>query len=171
MSSIDVEKEISDLKTIINNVFGVDLNRNIRKRPFVNSRIIYSKILKDRGYGYIVIGKSLNKDHSTIIHYVQQFERIMYQDEVFAKNYIMCKDAFLKDNPFLTDILSNTDIISQLVSLSAENRKLILERDKVLKTANMYRRLKRVIEFIDINTPEGKEYIAENRIKFLLNGK
>jgi len=83
----------------------------------------------------------------------------------------MCKDAFLKDNPFLTDILSNTDIISQLVSLSAENRKLILERDKVLKTANMYRRLRKVIEFIDSNTPQGKEYITENRIKFLLNEK
>ena len=83
----------------------------------------------------------------------------------------MCKDAFLKDNPFLSDILSNTDIISQLVSLSAENRKLILERDKVLKTANTYKRLKKVIEFIDSNTPQGKEYITENRIKFLLNEK
>jgi len=94
MSSIDVEKEISDLKTIVNNVFGVNLDRNIRKRPFVNSRIIYSKILKDRGYGYVVIGKSLNKDHSTIIHYVSQFERIMYQDEVFASNYLCAKMLF-----------------------------------------------------------------------------
>ena len=171
MSSIDVEKEIADLKTIVNNVLGVDINKNIRKRPFVNSRIIYSKILKDRGYGYVIIGKSLNKDHSTIIHYIQQFEGIIYQDEKFAKNYIMCKDAFMKDNPFLTDILSNTDIISQLVKLSVENRKLILERDNVLKTVNTYRRLKKVIEFIDKNTPKGKEYITENRIKFLLNEK
>ena len=171
MSSIDVEKEISDLKTIVNNVFGIDLDRKIKKRPFVNSRIVYSKILKDRGYAYVTIAKSLKKDHSTIIYYIDSFTSIMQQDSVFANNYIMCKDAFLKDNPFLSDILSNTDIISQLVSLSAENRKLILERDKVLKTANTYKRLKKVIEFIDSNTPQGKEYITENRIKFLLNEK
>lgn len=171
MSSIDVEKEIADLKTIVNNTFGVNLDKKIKKRPFVNSRIVYSKILRDRGYGYVTIAKSLKKDHSTIIYYIDTFSCIVQQDAEFAKNYIICKDAFLKENPFLADILSNTDIISQLVKLSAENRKLILERDNVLKTENTYRRLKRVIEFIDSNTPQGKEYITENRIKFLLNEK
>lgn len=169
MNQIDKNKEMLSLKAIINERLGLNMSRRVRKRPFVNARIIYSKILRDRGYAYKLIGKSLDKDHSTIINYMVQCSAIIKQDEKFAEDYVVCRDAFFKENTFVTDLLTDTKLITQIVNLTEDNRVLIMERERVLKLESKYRRLKSIIDFIDKKTSEGGESVVEFRIKQLFN--
>ncbi len=63
-----MNSEMSLLKNIIKGLFDIDIDRSVRKREIVDCRLIYSKILRDRGYTSVSIGKSISKDHSTKEH-------------------------------------------------------------------------------------------------------
>jgi hypothetical protein len=86
--------EIEKLKGIVNEAFLVDLDIDNRKRETVDARKIYSKILRDSGYSYQAIGKTINKNHATIIHYIKNIEHLLSYDKVLYFKYLACKDVF-----------------------------------------------------------------------------
>jgi len=98
---------MKELIKIVNEVFLVDLTLNNRKRETVDARKVYSKILRDRGYGYKFIGKTINKDHATIIHYIKNIEHLLSYDKLISEKYIYCKTVFLKNKDF--NILPSKD--------------------------------------------------------------
>ena len=85
---------MKELIKIVNEVFLVDLTLNNRKRETVDARKVYSKILRDKGYGYKFIGETINKDHATIIHYIKNIEHLLSYDSILRDKYIACKNIF-----------------------------------------------------------------------------
>jgi len=71
MNTYRFEQESSKLKEIINLEFDLDIMEPSRERRYVDSRMVYSLVLKNRGYSYTEIGKSINKTHSTILYYLR----------------------------------------------------------------------------------------------------
>jgi chromosomal replication initiation ATPase DnaA len=57
------------LKEIVSKVFETDIMMKKRTRNNVEARMIYTKILRDELNTFASIGKSINKDHSTMVYY------------------------------------------------------------------------------------------------------
>ena len=125
---------IKKLVKLINETFEVDITDNCRKQEYVFGRMIYYKILRDLGYGYQPIGRTLGKDHSTIIHNVRAFDDITMYDKELYKTYEIIKDVATKDVE-LPDMEKATlgELVSCIVDLNEENARLRKKLEKFKK--------------------------------------
>ena len=91
-----------ELKKVIQEITGVDINEVSRKREIIEARAVYYKILKqiDKKKSLKSIGASVGKDHATVLHSL--------------KNY----DMFEQFNPTLK--LFRKEILQRLNYASAE---------------------------------------------------
>ena len=152
-----IESEVKSLKGIVEDIFFIDLASNKRKRDLVNGRMVYSKILRDRGLKFDMIGESINKDHSTICYYVSRLEsHIVYDKNLYSK-YRICKDLFLDNRPPLQ--LKNTE--EQLRYEISKLRSLIKRQDSE-------QRFKNVISILGDSVPVGEEKFIEDKIRSML---
>ena len=105
---------MKELIKIVNEVFLVDLTLNNRKRETVDARKVYSKILRDSEYSYEFIGKTINKDHATIIHYIKNIDHLLSYDQALIDKYIVCKNIFTGE-PVSKQVKKDVDIKDKLL--------------------------------------------------------
>jgi len=148
---------------IIKNIMNVDITKKTNERIYVDGRMVFSKILNDRGYGISRLGRAIKKHHSSIIHYRNGANDLLDTDEMFADKYFACKDAFMSDKTSEMKTSNKEQLLNQLDSL-------ILDRNALLKEAQKHKRLKNIIEFIDSRTPKGKESFVLRQINLMFNG-
>ena len=90
-------QEFGFLKTIVHAVVGIDVTSvQPKTSDVINAKMIYSKILRDRGHVLRLIGISIHKHHSTVHHYLRNMDNYLNTDEIFLKNYNLCKEEFDK---------------------------------------------------------------------------
>jgi hypothetical protein len=165
-----IEQEMECLKKIIEDIFGLDdMMSNSRERKYIDARMIYSKILKDRGHTLTSIGRSLNKDHATILHHVVRSEYLIKQEEPLHRKYLSARAEFLCDREVFYKNPSQRDMINRINSLTNQLEVYINERERVLIQENNYKRLRGIIKLLSEKLPEGKESLAEKKIKRMLN--
>lgn len=165
-----VEEEMSALKKIVEDVFALDdLHRNTHRRVYVDARMVYSKILKDRGHSFLSIGKSLNKNHATIIHHVVKIDHIMKHDSELRSKYQKARSEFLCEREAFYSNPTQRDMINQINMLTNQLDEYINERELVLLQAHNYKRLRGIISLLMEKLPEGKERLAESKIRRMLN--
>jgi hypothetical protein len=127
------QEEIDELKRIVNDIFLVDLEVKNRKRNVVDARKVYSKILRDNGYSYDLIGETLGKDHATIIHYIKNVEYILSYDKMLIDKYIACKSVFVKTRKSIKEqIKKDVDIYVTVIRLASELQDAVSSKKKVL---------------------------------------
>jgi len=170
MEITELLREADELKLIIRQVFGVDININTRKRAYVDARRVYAKILRDRGYSFESIGRTLKKDHATIIHYLRNIEHIFVQDKTFFSKYAKCRDIVFKCIDEESVFISTVD--HKKIAVELDN-KIAELREKYLKLSqklDKYCRIESIIEMVDSRTPEGSEEFVERKIRTMFNG-
>jgi len=103
------------LKQIIKEITGADINQVSRKREIIEARAIYYKILKqiDKKKSLQSIGASVGKDHATVLHSL--------------KNY----DMFEKFNPTLK--LFRKEILQRL-NYTPEEQSINLSKDEMIQS-------------------------------------
>ena len=156
-------KEIEELIDIIKNVMNVDITKKTNERIYVDGRMVFSKILTDRGYGIAILGRALKKHHSSIIHYRTSANDLLDTNELFAQKYFACKDKFMSDKEDVFKISNKEQLLNQIDAL-------ILDRNALLKEVQKYRRLKNIVEYVDKRTPNGKESLVLRKINLMFNG-
>ena len=156
-------KEIEELIDIIKNVMNVDITKKTNERIYVDGRMVFSKILTDRGYGITVLSRAIKKHHSSIIHYRDSANDLLDTNELFGDKYFACKDKFMSDKEDIFKISNKEQLLNQIDAL-------ILDRNTLLKEVQKHRRLKNIIEYIDKRTPNGKESIVLRKINLMFNG-
>lgn len=64
------------LKGLIKDITGVDINQVSRKREIIEARAVYYKILKqiDKKKSLKSIGASVGKDHATVLHSLKNYD-------------------------------------------------------------------------------------------------
>lgn len=67
---------------------SIEIQSDCRKKEIVYLRKIYCMIASDYGYTLVNIGKSLNRDHSTVIHSLKSGYDLLETDEEFRNLYI-----------------------------------------------------------------------------------
>ena len=162
----DKKREQVSLREFVNHLFGVEIRSVVRRREFVNARLVYCKILRDRGHTVVEIAKSISKHHSSIIRYCGYVDTVITQDETLAEKYLLCKQLFPKESP----IDYNADLIKRIKLLEEENEKLLYNKLKSESYYDKYCRLDSIIKMLDERTPNGKERLMRDALLKFLNG-
>lgn len=82
------------IEKIVSRTLGINLKAKTRARQYVDARYIYFKICTElTNKTYSEIGKTLDKDHSTVTHAVNKYFPTAYDyDPKFKKNFEECLD-------------------------------------------------------------------------------
>ena len=82
---------MDQIKKIIKEVTGIDVNNATRRRDVVEARALYFKLVKDK-YNYTLqeIGNSVNKDHATVIHALNNVDMWMRFNQDLFNKYLDC---------------------------------------------------------------------------------
>lgn len=169
-----IEPEMVQLKSIVNRKFGLDINYETRKRDYVNARLVYAKILRERGYTFESIAHSIGKDHATVIYYVKCALNIFKQDRFLEKKYNECRTSFFGDiDPMLNP--SSEEMLTERVQTLTQEVETLTKRNEILEfelneKKKTFRRLNRIINLIEERTHYGKEEIIEKKIREMFNG-
>lgn len=162
-------KEMQQLAEIIKSVFNEDVKDKIQRREIVDARMVFSKILRERGYTYSSIGKFLKKDHSTIINYMRNVHSLLTQINGLMAKYVECRDLFLINKEALDINKEAKDNKLSIISLNNQIEKLILERDNVTQMEMKYKRIVDILNVIDKKTPNGREKFILKKINLMFN--
>ena len=89
----------SELKNIIKVETSIDLDNKktllCRDRDFVEARAMYYKLLREyTNMTYFKIGKTVNKNHATVLHAANNFDWWLKQDEGLLNVYTKIKERF-----------------------------------------------------------------------------
>ena len=120
----------SQLKKVIKEITGVDINEVSRKREIIEARAVYYKILKqiDKKKSLKSIGASVGKDHATVLHSLKNYDMFeqfnptlkLFRKQILKRlNYVKTEDILdmTKDeliNSLQIDIMKLTDEIADL---------------------------------------------------------
>jgi hypothetical protein len=162
-------KEMQQLADIVKSVFDEDVKDKIQRREIVDARMVFSKILRERGYTYASIGRFLKKDHSTIINYMRNIYSLLTQVNGLMAKYIICRDLFLIDKEVLYINKEEKDNKLSIISLNNQIEKLILERENVTRMETKYKRIEDILSIIDKKTPNGKEKFILKKVNLMFN--
>ena len=162
-------KEMQQLADIVKSVFNEDVKDKIQRREIVDARMVFSKILRERGYTYASIGRFLKKDHSTIINYMRNIYSLLTQVNGLMAKYIICRDLFLIDKEVLYINKEEKDNKLSIISLNNQIEKLILERESVTRMETKYKRIEDILSIIDKKTSNGKEKFILKKVNLMFN--
>jgi chromosomal replication initiation ATPase DnaA len=86
------------LINVICRFFNLDVQKfkgRDRHKHYCDARNMYAFYIKDTYQSQISLtqlGKTIGRDHSTVIHYIQQHENLMYRDEPYTSKYLALKE-------------------------------------------------------------------------------
>ena len=125
-ATIDIKLQNKIIK-LINDTFNIDIVSKTRRQDYVDGRMIYYKILRDLDYGYAPIGRTLYKDHSTVIHAVRAFDDVTTYDKELYNKYEVIKELILEGvyEP-ATQEDTYQQLMDKVIHLQKENKRLNL---------------------------------------------
>lgn len=171
-----VESEMKSLKEIVNKVFEVDIMKKYRYRKFVDARMVFAKILRDRGYTITSIGRFIKKDHTTILHYNVNFDIIINQDAKLRDRYSVCLNSFLQDREPIVQSFTDKQLYNevrklneQIVNLNGQIERISNDKESLSKMLSRKTRFDEVLNVMDEKTPLGREQLVIDRVKRMFN--
>jgi len=76
------------IKQLVENYFKIDITTKTRKREYVEARAIYYKLLRDHTrMSLSAIGETMNKDHTTVLHFTRKIKDWMEYDPQIKQDY------------------------------------------------------------------------------------
>jgi chromosomal replication initiation ATPase DnaA len=109
--------KVNTLKHLIFTRLNVDVNIPTRKRAYVEARFIYFNILRLENYGLAEIGRTVTKDHATVLHGVRQVENWTETNtnKSFMEKYKEILELYKQaPNQLNFEIPSNEELVSIL---------------------------------------------------------
>lgn len=152
--------------------FGTSILDKSRKKEYINARMILYKILHDIGYKKIEIAKYTNKDHSTVINALSNFNAYVSYDEQLLFDYYelkdRIKDAISNDSPLA--FTPKRLIIDKVLTLEKKLNEALTELSKTKAMLSQYEKYKRVIKTIERQSPDEEKLLhLTQKINHILN--
>ena len=187
MSTIN-KKHSEILTEIVNDIFQCDVMSTVRRRENVDGRRAFSAILKNEGHSFTKIGKVLNKDHATIMHYVRGIEGVLKTDSGFTRKYDKASMTFLtkidrSENDFISKEINKLKdkVTSERSHASTLNREikrlenvqffLNKENDLIKNKLKAYNdKFDKLYSIISIRTKPNTEEFIQRKLNTFYNG-
>lgn len=148
---------------------GYKICNNSRKRPIVEARMMYAKLMKRYSRCSLSeIGKYIDKDHATVIHYLKNFPWLKKTDHSFSTKFDLLTDMYedFRKAWFDDDVYDDKKKIKFLeVSLD----KATEDKNKYELYFKKIERLDSIIQLIEQRTPKGEEEYVEAKINRMFN--
>jgi hypothetical protein len=148
---------------------GLDLKQKSRKRHIVEGRMMYAKLMKRyTNISLSDIGRAIDKDHATIIHYLKNFSYLKKADIHFASKFDMMSDVYeeFRESWFDDDKFDDKRKIKVLESSLKE---LLETKTQYEKYFNKINRIDSIVQMIEQRTPKGEEEYVESKINRMFN--
>ena len=158
------------LKEIVSKVFDTNINIKTRKRNNVEARMIFSKILREDGNTFESIGNAINKDHSTIVYYVNKASVLIKQSIELSDKYLECKNCYIDNLDVVLPQMKYDELKNEVLELKLLINQLTIERNEIIKVQEKYNRIKKIINLVAERTHVGKEEFIEKKINQMFNG-
>lgn len=166
-----MSKLTSKLIELLNAEFKVNILKETRKRPHVDARKIYARILKDKGWSLMKIGGTINKHHSTIIHYLKDMEWLLEHDSSVRDVYLEVSidlEHYIGGNPLHTK--SRDELMQTIYGLKDENKMLISAIKSLDERLEIEGKYKDIFKSILKRVPNKKISEFEIKVRRILNG-
>ena len=164
--------EETQLTRLICAAFDVpDIIKPCRLRPNVDSRKVYARILKDRGWNLCQIGRSLHRDHSTIHHYLKDFEWLLIHDPKVRDHYLAIKgdlDRTLHTDPLYS--LEDEALVARIHELREEKAFLISALKRLQSEFDKEKKYGDIFASICSRVPANKIDEFSIKLNRILNG-
>lgn len=167
--AVKMAQEMQSLSSIVNKLLDVDIHSKRRHRNLVDARMIFSKIMYDRGYELTSIGRFLGKTHATVIHYIKMSDHIFMSYPELHDKYIVCNEVFTEGKE-PTMIFNRRDMVRSIQSLNERIALLMKERSIMRKKEDRMKRFENIMVMLDNRVQYGKEAEAYRMINKVLNG-
>jgi chromosomal replication initiation ATPase DnaA len=132
--------------------------------------MIFSRILREDGNTFQAIGKAINKDHATIIYYVNQAANLIEQCLNLKNKYLECKSYYINNLDVVVSNTKDRNIDVEISELKFLVNQLTSERKEIIKVQEKYNRIKKIINLVAERTHVGKEEFIERKINEMFNG-
>ena len=165
--------KLTKIKEIVDEMVGFDISTKRRQRHLVYARFLYCKIAKQENplLTVAVIGKSIKRDHATVLHALKNVDYVLEQDKDILKLYhriIEVINRYKIDNRIETTTLKEevekVNNISEAYEakidyLKAEAKKRI----DALEIRN--KKLQPILELLELVPEEHLEEFKNTRLK------
>ena len=129
-----MNRKLDIIKSVCEETFDIDLTKRTRKREYVAKRCIYFKIARSTsGASFESIGKSVGRNHATVMHSLKEFEYIIKNDPFYHALYIKVrlKCGVIIKNKFEKQIDKQEYYLHQNINLKAELKEIVSKWDKI----------------------------------------
>ena len=135
---------------------SVNIKSKRRTRDIVDAKMIYSKLLREKGFTLKKIGETLGKDHTTIIHYIRAMDNLIETEPNMNNTYAKCRDIFFEGEEREAQI--DPEILKiRMKDLRRQCNILNIELQKQKEQNRRYKRLSELVSVLDQRIPKGKE--------------
>ncbi len=160
--------ELHRLASIVEVVFGSDVYCRSRLRHIVDGRMVFALLLEEQGVGCAEIGRILDRNHATVLHYFRRGNALLETDARFRKNYMLCREQYVGEDPVY--YYDAPELRKKFIELRGElddMRDLLLKKTEREKQE---RRLQPILDLVRTRTTRGKEDEVLLKINRLYNG-
>ena len=147
MEQLLYKMRIEEIKYLVENYFQFDLSVKSRKREIVFARFIYYKLCNEfcRVRTLSRIGKSVKKDHATVIYGLREFKNIIPYDDDFEKDYLNLKQICNEYSYNVQDVINKSKKVYGIIRVmhpmriygkKQSIRKILKQRRSPSKSSN-----------------------------------
>ena len=116
-------QELNELIVQVNNHFKCDIKQDTRQREIVMARGAYFWLSRNTTfYSLAKIGRSVNRDHSSVVYALKNFQLWIDHDEIFKSQFEGLKKIVLSG--YEEKFMTNDELLYQYNSLKIENEEL-----------------------------------------------
>lgn len=176
------QSKVNALKTIVNDEFCVDVDEKTRSRDIVSAKKAFSLVLRDYKQPFSRIGRFLDKNHSTIVHYMDNIDHELKTNVEFRERVkrvgkrfesVMAHNEFVKPVS-REEIEKYMEYADQNKALKQTIRKLKKSEEELVERLNKATRkdsrIKDLCDMLEQRIPIGKEDEFFNKINRMMNG-
>jgi len=136
----------------ISKILDVDITEHTRKRETLNGRMIYYALLRDMNHSWASIGRSVGKNHATVINGYRMFEDLVVYDRDLQESFDMVKDEFYQRNnkhPF--QFVSRVGLEDSAIDLEKQNKKLTLDINELMLERSRYEKYFPILDVLRVH--------------------
>jgi hypothetical protein len=100
------------VRQIVEDYYKLDISKVTRRRPYIEARAIYYKLLRDNThYSLSVIGKTMGKDHATVLYFTRKAKDWLLFDKEFEQDFLALSKRFNKAKQLNPEAFSKSETL------------------------------------------------------------
>ena len=148
--------------------FDGDVFQRCRERRFVDARITFSMLINEQGIIPTRIGRILDRNHATILHYMKRGEALLETNRAFRKKYVACREEYIGEDPIF--YYSTKELRRKFLEMQSDCRSLREKHEALQERVRSSRRLEPIIDMVRMRTKPGTEDEVLSKLNRIYNG-